>query len=470
VGGAVNPYIERRQRLSADPDFEVPHLHHSLREPLRETLGTIIFQDQVIEVARAFAGFSAGEAEGLRRAMSRKRSTEAIDRYHHRFLHGALETHPDVHEALAEEVWRMIQGFAGFGFPKAHGAAFGLLAYQSTYLRVYYPAEFLCALLNEQPMGFYPPDSLIHEAQGRGVEILPVDVNRSQAECTVTTDRAIRVGLAYIKGIRQADIECLLASRIAGGEYRSLEDLAARSGLADRALELLAWSGACEDLVVARDCAPRRTALWQLGVRRPAPATRAGQQLALELTTGAPPRLPALSDWERMIADYSSTGVSIEQHALALLRTALVAEGAVSIAELSGTAHGTQVTVGGLVIARQRPSTANGITFLLIEDEHGTLNVIVPKRLYERRRQVIRTEPLVLVKGRLERHVSGGGAINLLAAQIETLRNASGPAASVTPLRPPPSEAAADAPPATGTDDFLAVAPPALSFAQGRRR
>jgi error-prone DNA polymerase len=335
-------------------------------------------------------------------------------------------------------------------------------------------------------MGFYPPDSLVHEAQGRGVEVLPVDVNRSQAECTVTGEGAVRVGLAYIKGIRQADVDCLLASRIAGGEYRSLEDLAARSGLPGSALELLAWSGACEDLVVASESAARRTALWQLGVRRPPPRTKAGEQLALELSAGQAPRLPALGDWERMIADYSSTGVSIDQHALALLRTVLAGQGAVSTAELPGIAHGTEVTVGGLVIARQRPSTANGITFLLIEDEHGTLNVIVPTGLYERRRQVIRTEPLVLVKGRLERYESGGGAINLLAAQMDPLRNASGPAASVTPLRPPSSGPGEDDVPATdideglavgagyaqatGTDDFLAVAPPALSFGQGRRR
>jgi error-prone DNA polymerase len=195
-----------------------------------------------------------------------------------------------------------------------------------------------------------------------------------------------------------------------------------------------------------------------------------------------------------MIADYGSTGVSIERHPLALLRARLASAGAVSIPELSHIAHGSVVVVGGLVIARQQPATANGITFLLIEDERDTLNVIVPRRLYERRRQVIRTEPLVLVKGRLERHVDGGGAINLLARQLDPLRDASVPTASVTPLRRPHAAPATDDAPATGTDDapaagtddalatgaddalatgtddFLAVAPPALSFAQGRRR
>ena len=170
-GGAVNPYIERRQRLRVDPSYEVPYDHPSLEPVLRDTLGTIIFQDQVIEVAMAFAGFSPGEAEGLRRAMSRKRSEAAIRAYHDRFVEGAQRTH-GVDAATAERVYTMIVGFSGFGFPKAHGAAFGLLAYQSTWLRVHYAPEFLAALLDEQPMGFYPPDALVHEAQRRGLTVL----------------------------------------------------------------------------------------------------------------------------------------------------------------------------------------------------------------------------------------------------------------------------------------------------------
>src|SRR3712207_2652282 len=158
-GGAVNPYIERRQRLREEPSFAVPYEHPSLEPVLKETLGAIIFQDQVIEVSMAFAGFSPGEAEGLRRAMSRKRSEAAIMAHHERFVAGAMATHDDVDEALAERVWNMVVGFSGFGFPKAHGAAFGLLAYQSAWLRIHHPLEFLAALLDEQPMGFYPSDS-----------------------------------------------------------------------------------------------------------------------------------------------------------------------------------------------------------------------------------------------------------------------------------------------------------------------
>src|ERR671915_1073979 len=211
LGGAVNPYIERRQRLRAEPDYEVPYDHPSLEPVLRDTLGTIIFQDQVIEVAMAFAGFSPGEAEGLRRAMSRKRSEAAIEAFHQRFVEGAARTH-GADAATAERVYSMIAGFSGFGFPKAHGAAFGLLAYQSTWLRVHYGPEFLCALLNEQPMGFYPPDSLVHESQRRGMEVAPPDVNASAAECTVEWVKddgsgQVRIGLGYVLGVRRDEVE-----------------------------------------------------------------------------------------------------------------------------------------------------------------------------------------------------------------------------------------------------------------------
>ena len=162
-GGAVHPYIERRKRLREDPSYEVPYLHPSLEPVLRDTLGAIVFQDQVLEVAMAFAGFRAGEAEGLRRAMSRRRSEAAIRAYEEKFVTGGMAN--GATREVAERVWSQIVGFSGFGFPKAHSAAFGLLAYQSTWLRVHYGPEFLCGLLNEQPMGFYPPDTLVHEAQ-----------------------------------------------------------------------------------------------------------------------------------------------------------------------------------------------------------------------------------------------------------------------------------------------------------------
>jgi error-prone DNA polymerase len=524
VGGAVNPYIERRQKLRVDPSFVVPYDHPSLEPVLRETLGTIIFQDQVIEVAMAFAGLSPGEAEGLRRAMSRKRSAAAIEAYHERFVSRAMARWDDVDEELAERVWTMVKGFSGFGFPKAHGAAFGLLAYQSTWLRVHYGTEFLAALLDEQPMGFYPPDSLVHEAQRRGITVLAPDVNASDAGCTVVDvdgAPAVRIGLGYVLGVRADDVEALVAAREAEGPFRTVEDLASRAGAGRSALEQLAWSGACDALAGGS----RRRALWDLGVAAPGKrlltsvAGRAGSssqrvraelgtQLALPLGVGEAPPLPGLSGWDAMIADYSTTGLTTAEHPLGLLREELRAQGMVSNGDLSRMRHGSAVRLGGLVVARQRPGTAKGVCFLLMEDETGTVNLVVPPKVYERDRTIVRAEPLVVAEGVLERHASGGGAINVVCRRLVRL-DASGhlqarPAADVaTPhltaitggaqrvagdviavkdfsmldaielarqqaVRE--AEAEGEGLAATGTGDFRAVAPAVQSFAAGRRR
>ncbi|MDX6718941.1 MAG: error-prone polymerase, partial [Solirubrobacteraceae bacterium] len=491
VGGAVNPYIARKQRLREEPGYEVPYLHPSLVEPLRDTLGTIIFQDQVLEVAQAFAGFGVGEAEGLRRAMSRKRSAEAIEAHHRRFVEGAMQEHPDVGEELAERVFTMVSGFSGFGFPKAHGAAFGLLAYQSTWLRVHYGPEFLCSLLDEQPMGFYPPDALVHEAQRRGIEVFAPDVNASAAGCTVTAGGAVRIGLGYVLGVRGDEIAALVAAREVGGPFRSLGDLASRAGSGHPALERLAWSGACDELAGG----DRRVALWQLGVaapgvrvgsraagrgaraqgRRPggAGASSSGVQLSLALELPGPPALKPLPAWEAMVADYASTGLTASTHPIGLLRSQLDRDRAVSIGALAWLAHGAPVRVGGLVVARQRPGTAKGILFLLLEDEHGTVNVVVSPQVYERDRLAVRTEPLLLVEGRLERHAAAGGAINVLARRVRGLEVPDRLAAevkdiSLLDLAELARQAEMQA--ATGTDDFRAVAPAVQSFAAGRRR
>ncbi len=457
-GGAVNPYIERLQRLRADPDFEVPYEHPSLVEPLRETLGTIIFQDQVIEVAMAFAGFSAGQAEGLRRAMSRKRSEAAIEAHHRAFVEGAMRTH-GVDAELAERIFEKVRGFSGFGFPKAHGAAFGLLAYQSTWLRVHYAPEFLCALLNEQPMGFYPPDALVHEAQRRGLTILPPDVNASGVECSIEAvgerdTGTVRIGLGYVRGVQQADAEALVAARETGGPFRDLGELAARASAGRPALELLAWSGACDALASG----DRRVALWRLGIATPGRRVPQGTQLALGLDLPAAPALQRLGPWGELLADYDSTGLTARSHPLAQLRAGLP-RGVAASRELPEIAHGARVRVAGLVVARQRPGTASGVVFMLVEDEHGTVNLVVPAKLYERCRLTIRTEPLVLAAGRLERHPAAGGGINVLVERIEPLAAPEERLAEVRELAP------------TGpVDDFRAVAPAVMSFAQGRRR
>ncbi|HUB37200.1 MAG TPA: error-prone DNA polymerase, partial [Solirubrobacteraceae bacterium] len=496
----------------------------------------------VMEVAEAFAGFSPGEADGLRRAMSRKRSHEEMQRHREAFLAGA-RAHAGAEDGTAERVWGMVEGFAGFGFPKAHGAAFGLLAYQSTWLRVHYGPEFLCSLLNEQPMGFYAPDSLVHEAQRRGIPVLGLDVNASQVLCTVErmspgdapsaagtgaagtagTGAAgavgtnavgaagqalgVRLGLGYIKEVQTREVHALVAERERGGRYESLADLAARAGAGPATLSQLAWSGACDELAGdvqsgmvtgagtgagASEDGRRRLALWQLGLAghaRMSPAGEAAQtQLALGLELPEAPLLRPLGRWERLIADYSTSGVTAADHAMAILRERLSLPMLATSAQLARLPSGGAVTVAGLVIARQRPGTAKGTMFLLFEDEHGAINLIVPRHVYERYRHLARAEPLLIARGRLER---SEGVVNVLVSELLALEQHLDPVpggereqGSVHRLAAgergaadgrgarerTAAEAEAERAAAEVGSSMRAVAPPMQSFGRGRRR
>jgi len=488
LGGAVHPYIERKKALREDPDYEVPYEHPSLEPVLEDTLGAIVFQDQVIEVAMAFAGFTAGEAEGLRRAMSRARSEAAMRSYEQKFIAGAMAN--GASREVAERVYGQIVGFSGFGFPKSHSAAFGLLAYQSTWLRVHYGPEFLCGLLNEQPMGFYPSDTLVHDAQRHDITVLPPDVTRSVADCRVEKPRAyppgasqeggaVRMGLGYVGGVRKEDVKAVVAERERGGPFRSLADLASRCGAASDTLQRLAWAGACDSLAYQgarppgkryqgarppgkRRSVARRTALWQLGVTAVALPLEARSpsgavQLALPLEPAGAPALREMTPWELLVADYGSTKVTIAEHPLELMRPELP-QGVLSSEELARSRHGTHVQVAGLVVARQRPATANGVTFMLLEDEHGTINLIIPPPIHDRHRLAVRSEPLVLAEGRLEHRE---GVTNVLVSKIRRLERPDLPVADVRHIEPArtwSSEAGAE---------LRAVAPAAHSF--GRR-
>ncbi len=431
-GGAIHPYIERRKALREDPDYEVPYEHPLLEPVLKDTLGTIVFQEQVIEVAMALAGFSSSEAESLRRAMSRKRSEEAILAHHERFVRGARGL--GVSEAVAERVWLQIQGFSGFGFPKAHSAAFGLLAYQSAWLREHYPPEFLCSLLNEQPMGFYPPDSLAHEAQRRGVRMAPPSVNGSMALCQVGRERGaliVRIGLGYVKGVREEEMAALVVERERGGPYSGVADLATRSGASRDGLERLVWAGALDGLPMTGESGEhRREDYWRLGVAGTAQSAGDATQLPLPLDPPSAPELSPLGRWERVIEDYRSTGINLGEHPMALLREGL-GKGVARSTDLKRIEDDSTVEVAGMVVARQRPETAKGITFMLLEDELGTVNLIVPSAVYERRRALVRAAPLVRAQGRLERR---DGAINVLVADLDALEW--GPDAKATKVDP----------------------------------
>jgi error-prone DNA polymerase len=413
-GKAVHPFIEHRQRLREDPAFVPPVDHPLLAEPLRETLGVVVFQDQVLEVAIALAGFSVGEAEGLRRAMSRKRSEAAIEAFRERFVEGAMGKGVD--ERTADEVYDKLVGFSGFGFPKSHAAAFGLLAYQSAWLRHYYPAEFLCALLNAQPMGFYPPASLVRDAQRRGVEVRPPDVNLSGSKCSIE-DGAVRIGFEYVERVGEEDAKALAVERDRGGPFRSVVELVQRAPLSREGLESLLASGTCDSLGESR-----RALLWEQGLAprsESVPGSGGGErQLALPLDpTAETPELPEQTPWERMLADYRRTSLSVGVHPLELLRPHLPAS-VLSSHDLCQAPDKARVAVAGMAVARQRPATANGVVFMLLEDEFGQMNLIVPPPVYERHRAIVRGEPLILARGTFERVERNQ---NVVVRELETL-------------------------------------------------
>jgi len=423
IGGAVSPYVEARREIRrtgvANPTFD-----HPLLEPvLRETHGVILYQEQVIEVAVRLAGFTAGQADSFRRSMSRKRSLAAMDRFWELFREGAAANGVD--EETARLVFDKLRGFAAYGFPKSHAAAFAVLAYQSCWLKYYYPAEFYCALFNNQPMGFYPPHAFANDAQRHGTPVYPPDVNLSGARCTVEGE-GVRIGFNYVDGLGEDVATALVAERERGGEYRSLIDLARRTRLRREVVEHLIAVGACDGFGLRR-----RELLWQLGLfmpdKRLGGRTRpTAWQLALDLPTEQDMvPLRDMTDWERMIADYDVLGLSSRYHPLALLRS-ILPKGVVRATELEGLRDGSFVRIGGLVVCRQRPGTAKGMLFMLLEDETGLSNVIVHPPLYEKRRAVIRGNPFLLITGRLQLRED---TVNIIASDILPIErpSASGP-------------------------------------------
>ncbi|MEE8370389.1 MAG: OB-fold nucleic acid binding domain-containing protein, partial [Dehalococcoidia bacterium] len=414
VGGAVNPYINRR--LGREP---VTYDHPSLEPALSETLGVIIYQEQVLQVAMALAGFTAGQADSLRRAMSRKRSKEAIAELKEQFIDGCLDR--GVTKPAAESTFAKIQGFAEFGFPKAHAAAFGLLAYQTAWLRTYYPTESLCALFNAQPMGFYGPHVLVNDGKRHGVEVLPPAINRSGANCTLDSlpsegrGDAVRIGLRYVKGLSGATARGVEDERRNNGAFHSLFDFLERSRLKRAPIENLIACGALDGFGLER-----RELLWQLGlIYRSEGRGDIERQLALPLPTEQDMvALSPMTAWDRMSADYAILGLSPIHHPMAFLRSRLH-EGVVPSRMLESLSDGTPLEVAGMVVCRQRPGTAKGFVFLVLEDEFGLVNVIVRPALHERQRSLVRTEPFLVVRGELQRR---DGTVNVVAKELRPLR------------------------------------------------
>jgi error-prone DNA polymerase len=273
-------------------------------------------------------------------------------------------------------------------------------------------------------MGFYPPDSLIHEAQRRGVRVAAVDANRSKVLCHVESPREeevrgglqVRIGLGYVKGVKKEEMEALVAERERGGPYMGIAELASRAGAGLPSLEKLAWAGALDGIPAGSED-DRREALWRVGVTGAGQLERSGTQLALPMEPPEPPELEPLGEWGKLIADYRSTGMTVEKHPMKLLRPNLDPKLA-RTSDLPGLDHGSTVEVGGMVTARQRPETANGITFLLLEDERGSVNLVVPPPVFDRRRPLVRSAPLLRARGRLERRE---GTVNVVVGDLAPL-------------------------------------------------
>ncbi|MDH4299475.1 MAG: error-prone DNA polymerase [Dehalococcoidia bacterium] len=395
-GHMVHPYIRRKKRLE-----KVTYLHLNLKPILEETLGIILFQEQVIQVATAIADFTPGEADSLRRAMTRKRSKRAMDEMRQRFIEGAKRNRVD--NDKASRIFQALEGFAEYGFCKSHAAGFALLCYQSAWLKRYYPVEFYCALLNNQPMGFYWPEVIVRDAKRHGVEVLPADINKSRDRCTIE-DGKIRLGFNYIKEIGEKAMSQIMAER-QSAPYVSFDDFYFRARLARKPVENLILAGAFDAFGYQK-----RQLLWRLGPLEKNSPT----ELPLEFGDTRV-SLPDLTDLEEMKADYEVQGLSTKYHPMHALRKAISGDDLLKSSELARLPANAQVRVAGYVITRQRPPTAKGFAFITLEDEEGMLNVIIKPDVYHRYRQIFKLEPLILVQGTIQRQ---NDILNIIADRL----------------------------------------------------
>jgi len=396
-GEMVHPYLRRKAG-----EEEVTYPHPSLEPILERTLGVPLFQEQGMQVAIAAAGFTPGEADNLRRAMGHKRSRERMADICQKMIDGMLRN--GFSQDVAQRIYNQINAFADYGFPESHAASFALLVYASAYLKHYYAPEFLAAILNAQPMGFYSPGTLIEDAKRHGVVVLPVDCSRSRYDSTLEpagNSFAVRLGLRLVRGIGGKARELLQRAVESGGTFASIGDVVSRSGLDRRALRALAESGALDCFVPDEPSARRRrAAVWRmLEIERGDAGPLAPSRIKLDV----PQSVAAMSPREITASDYRMTGLSLNGHPLRHLRAMLRENGVRSAREILALPDGTRnVAAAGLVICRQRPGTAKGFVFLTLEDETGLVNVVVLPKLFEKQALMISTAPLILVRGTLQ--------------------------------------------------------------------
>jgi error-prone DNA polymerase len=397
-GNMVHPYIRRRKGLE-----KVTYLHPRLKPILEDTLGVLLFQEQVIQVATAIANFTPGEADSLRRAMSRKRSKDAMNEMRQRFIDGAKQN--GVATSLANRIFESLEGFAEYGFCKSHAAGFALLCYQSAWLKKRYPAEFYCALLNNQPMGFYSPEVIVRDAKRHGVDVLPADINKSGIRCTVEGGK-VRLGLMYVKEVGEKALSRIVTER-ERAPYSSLEDFYLRTRLERTPVENLILAGAFDSSGYQK-----RQLLWQLGLLE----KKCPGEMPLEFGDSRV-SLPDFTALEEMKVDYKVQWLSTKYHPMQVLRKDISGDGLLRSSELAQLSPDTRVRFAGYVIIRQRPATAKGFAFLTLEDEDGMVNVIIRPQVYKRYRQVFKLEPMIVVEGTIQKR----DTLNIIAETLAPL-------------------------------------------------
>ncbi|OIR16486.1 error-prone DNA polymerase [mine drainage metagenome] len=414
-GGMVHPYLRRRE--GSEP---VTYPSEEVRDVLQRTLGVPIFQEQVMRLTVVAAGFSPGEADEVRRSMAAWKRKGGLEHLEQRLIDGMSAR--GYRQEFALQIFQQILGFGEYGFPESHAASFALLVYISAWLKCHEPAAFACALLNSQPMGFYAPTQLVQDARRHGVEVLPADVTESEWDCTLAaypspqpsslrgeggvSQPALRLGLRMVNGLSLEGAARLSEAR-SQKPFDSVEDMARRAGLESRDLKCLAAAGALSTLA-----GHRRQAYWDVaGIEQVTP-------LALATVEETQPQLLPLTEGQNLVADYDSLGLTLGRHPLALLRDTLRAQRLITAAELRTFPHGRLTRAAGLVIGRQRPGTASGVTFVTLEDETGPINVVVWRDLGERQRRELLGSRLLAVYGVLERQ---GEVVHLIAGHLKDL-------------------------------------------------
>jgi error-prone DNA polymerase len=418
TGAMTAPYLKRRQKKEL-----VTYPHPSLELVLKRTLGVPLFQEQLLRMSMICANFTGGEAEELRRALGHKRSRQRMMEIEVRLRAGMTQN--GITPKAQDEIVQFITSFALYGFPESHSASFALIAYASGFLKARYLAAFTAALLNNQPMGFYSAATLVKDAQRHGLKVRPIDVTRSNWDCSLEEANgkiAMRIGLRYVRGLQQIAAECLVEAR-KKRQFGSIEELARRVPELSRAnLRMLAQIGALNN-ISADTKLHRRDALWQVEKA----AQRVGKLLEGVIEQDSVSPLKQMEVEERLVSDYHGTGLTTGPHPMFYRRTEMHRLNIKSAAEMRAMAHGKRATVAGAVITRQRPGTASGLIFLTLEDETGYANVIVMPHVYEAYRQAVLEPKFIRVSGIVQNQ---DGIVHLKAEHVEALSVSAAPMAS----------------------------------------